>query len=110
MLILLLNKHPEYVIEKPELFSQELHEGYMAKSTLINILFSDSRSSILAHKVEKSIKEHVFNKYPEFQNDVEKNITLTYCIYGGFYAFFENRDYKDKTAVDMIGKLSAKLL
>lgn len=101
--------HPEYVIEKPELFSQELHEGYMANNTLINILFSGSRSSILVYKVETSIKKLVFCKYPEYQNDIEKNITLTYCIYGGFYAFFQNRNYKDRTVIDIIGKLSAKL-
>lgn len=101
--------HPEYVIQKPELFNQELHEGYMAKNMLINILFSGTRSNILVHKIEKSIKELVFAKYPEYQNDIAKNITLTYCIYGGFYAFYENRDYENKTVMDIIGMLSAKI-
>ena len=101
--------HPEYVLEKPELFNQELYEGHIAKHTLINILFSGTRSNILVHKIEKSIKELVFTKYPDYQNNAAKNITLTYCIYGGFYAFFENRDYKDEMVIDMIGKLSAKL-
>ena len=100
--------HPEYVIEKPELFGQELYEGYMAKSALIDILFSGSRNGILVSKVEMSIKELVFNKYPEYRDDVEKNVTLTYCIYGGFYAFLENRNYEAKTVMNMIGKLSAK--
>ena len=101
--------HPEYVIEKSELFTKELYEGHMAKNVLINILFSGTRSNVLIHKIEKSIKELVFAKYPEYQNDAAKNITLTFCIYGGFYAFFENRAYKDETIIDMIGKLSAKL-
>lgn len=101
--------HPEYVLEKPELFTQELYAGHMARRAMIDILFSGTRSNVLIHKIEKSIKELVFAKYPEYQNDVAKNITLTYCIYGGFYAFFENRDYKDETVIDMIGKLSAKL-
>jgi len=61
------------------------------------------------YKVETSIKKLVFFKYPEYQNDIEKNITLTYCIYGSFYAFFQNRNYKDRTVIDIIGKLSAKL-
>ena len=101
--------HPEYVIEKPELFTQELTEGYMSKNVLINILFSGSRSNTLVHKIEKSLKELVFRKYPEYQNDAAKNITLTYCIYGGFYAFWESREYNTETVIDMIGKLSAKL-
>ncbi len=101
--------HPEYIIEKPELFTKELTEGYMSKNTLINILFSGSRSNALVHKIEKSLKELVFRKYPEYQNDAAKNIMLTYCIYGGFYAFLESREYKDETVIDMIGKLSAKL-
>lgn len=101
--------HPEYVIQKPELFNRELHEGYMAKNTLIDILFSGTRSNILIHKIEKSIKKLVFAKYPEYQHDIVKNVTLTYCIYGGFYAFYENRAYEDKTVVDIIGMLSAKI-
>lgn len=100
--------HPEYVIEKPELFGQELYEGYMAKSTLINILFSGSRSGILVNKVEMSIKELVFDKYPEYRNDVEKNVTLIYCIYGGFYAFLENRNYEVKNVMKIICNLLAK--
>ncbi len=101
--------HPEYIIEKPELFTKELTKGYMSKNTLINILFSGSRSNALIHKIEKSLKELVFRKYPEYKNDAAKNITLTYCIYGGFYAYWESREYKDETVIDMIGKLSAKL-
>lgn len=99
--------HPEYVIQNPELFTRELYEGYMAKDSLIGILFSGSRSSMLVHKVEKSLKELVFAKYPEYQKDVAKNIALTYCIYGGFYAFYENRVYEDKAVIDIIGQLSA---
>lgn len=101
--------HPEYVIEKQELFSQELYRGYMAKSSLINILFSGSRSGILACKVEKSLKDFVFAKYPEYQNDIIQNVTLTYQIYGAFYAFSENRTYDDRAVIEIIGKLSAKL-
>lgn len=101
--------HPEYVIQKPELFDQELYEGYMAKNTLIKILFSGSRSSLLAQKVEKSLKDLIFAKYPEYKNDIIKNVTLTYSIYGGYYAFYENRTYEDTEVIDIIGKLSAKL-
>lgn len=101
--------HPEYVIEKPELFSQEIYEGYMAKSTLINILFSGSRNGILVNKVEMSIKKLVFDKYPEYQNDVGKNVILTYCIYGGFYAFLENRNYKDEVVINIIANLLSNI-
>ena len=101
--------HPEYVIEKPELFNQELYEGYMAKNTLINILFAGSRSSILVCKVEKSIKDLAFEKYPEYKNDLAKNIALTYCIYGAYYAFYENRAYEGTKVIEIISKLSARL-
>ena len=43
--------HPEYVIEKPELFTHELYAGHMARSALIEILFSGTRSNIFLHKI-----------------------------------------------------------
>ncbi len=61
------------IVKKPELFTQELTEGYMPKNTLINILFSGSRSHTLVHKIENSLKELVFRKYPEYKNDAAKN-------------------------------------
>lgn len=101
--------HPEYVILDPRSFTNALFEGYMSKNTLISILFSGSRNSILMHKVEKSLKEFIFSRYPEYKNDIIKNVTLTYCIYGAFFAFSENRNYEDDTVIDIIGTLLEKL-
>jgi AcrR family transcriptional regulator len=101
--------HPDYVLSHPEIFHQELYEGYMAKSARISVLFSGTRSGILANKIEKSMKNLVFTKYPEYEDDVEKNITLTYCIYGAYFAFCESKDYNDKIVMDIISKLSDKL-
>lgn len=102
-------EHPECAVENPALFSKEFLEGYLAKRTLIDILFSDSRSSILIHKIVQSIKELVFAQHPEHKDDLVKNVLLSYCVYGGFYALHENREYEDKELAEIIGSFSAKL-
>ncbi|MCH5342677.1 MAG: TetR/AcrR family transcriptional regulator [Acetatifactor sp.] len=101
--------HPENVIENPPVFIQELFEGCLAKDSLINILFSGVRNNLLIEKIESALMKLIHKTYPQLENDIEKNIMLTYTIYGGYYAFFKNRKYGDEVVINTIGGLSAIL-
>lgn len=100
---------PETVFEDTETFIRELFQAYSAKKSLIQILFSGSRSSALPRLVEQSIKELVFRMRPEYRKDAEKKIELSYRIYGGFYAYMQNLSYGEEVVVDVIGRMSRRI-
>ena len=77
----------EDVINNPIDFVHNLSLEYTAKTALITIVFSGSRREQLPQKILTTIKEQVFSKYPEYANSPEKNIMLTYSVYGGYYAY-----------------------
>lgn len=98
--------HPEYIMEKPAEFTKELFLAYLSQNSLTMILFSGSQRNHLADRIETSIKELVFQKYPEYRNDEEWNIILSFCIQGGYHTFQRNRDRDMNTVIAMIGKIS----
>ena len=52
--------HPEYMVEHPGAFTQELFLAYLSRDTLIQTLFSGSRSGRLIQKIEAGIKELIY--------------------------------------------------
>ena len=67
--------HPERVLEDTTFFSRELFMGFLAKDSLIGILFSGSRSKCLVQKIEVALKELVFGAYPQYR----RTRTLILC-------------------------------
>ena len=101
--------HPKNVIENPTAFTRELFEGCLSKNSLIDVLFSGTRSNLLIEKIEIALKNLIHTAYPQLENDITQNIMLTYTIYGGYYAFYKNRQYGDEIVIDAIGELLTKL-
>ena len=52
-------RHPENVINDPAAFSRELFEGCLAKSSLMDILFSGNRNGFLIERIEAVLKETI---------------------------------------------------
>lgn len=90
-------------------FSKQLFLAYTAQDTLISIIFSGSRKEQLPRKILCAMKEQFFERFPEYANNCEKNITLTYTVYGGYYAFVENRSYGDDVLIQTFGNISNKI-
>lgn len=101
--------HPENVIENPAAFTRELFERCLSKNSLINVLFSGTRSNLLIERIEIALKDLIHTAYPQLENDITQNIMLTYTMYGGYYAFYKNRRYGDEIVIDEIGELLTKL-
>ena len=70
------------------------------------ILFSGSQRNHLADRIETSIKELVFQKYPRYRNDEVWNIILSYCIQGGYHTFQRNREGDRNTLITVIGEIT----
>lgn len=101
--------HPEYLFEKPGAFTQELFLAYLSRDSLIQTLFSGSRSGHLIQKIEAGIKKLIFDQHPEYRNDPVKNIILSYQIYGAYYAFSGNRDKETGEVIAVLGEISEEL-
>jgi len=54
---------------------------------------SDAQRLRLIDRIHHAIKERLFETYPAYRDDFTINFYITYAVYGGFYAFFENQDY-----------------
>ena len=60
-------QHPEYLLEHPAEFARELLMAYVSQNSLTAILFSGSQANHFADSIERSIKQMIFEKYPEFE-------------------------------------------
>ncbi len=101
--------HPEYFEENPAEFTRELFYAFFAQNSLITILFSGKQRNHLADRIERSIKELIFEKYPEYRHDITKNIILSYCIQGGYHAYVGNPQCDVNLLVDIIGTLNRSI-
>ena len=99
----------EYSFENLNVVARELCLAFVSHISLINVLFSDKGHSYLAEKLEKEIKKTVFEKYPQYKEDAEKNILLSYCIQGSYYAYWNNQDVDVETLLQVIENI-VKLL
>ena len=86
--------------------TRELSYGFIAQSSLINILFSGNERSHLAYRIEESLKEIIFEKYPDYQNDLKWNIVLSYCIQGAYGAFQGSRGQDVNQVIEIISDIT----
>lgn len=98
--------HPNSVLSEPKLFIRELVEGFISNKSLIDIIFGSDRRNILADKFEREVRRFIFEKYPQHKNSPELNISLTYMIKGGYYAYAENSEYGADMVISVIGELA----
>ena len=99
----------EYTFEKLDVFTKELCIAFVSHKSLINILFSDKGHSYLANKLETEIKKTIFHKYPELQDNVEKNILLSYCVQGSYHAYVNNQDVEAEVLMHVIENIAKAL-
>ncbi|MBQ8296990.1 MAG: TetR/AcrR family transcriptional regulator [Ruminococcus sp.] len=99
-------EHPELIFQDTRLFVRELTESFIANERLIKILFEGNRSICFITLLEKKLKQFLLQFKPEYNESLEKNIALTYMVYGGYYAYMKYNEYDTKAVFDLIGKFS----
>ncbi len=100
----------EEILANPALFSERLFLAYTSHQSLIKIVFDGSRSDMLPQKIESAIKDAVFSRYPQYKEDIDFNVRLTYSIYGSFYTYKEYSQCTDDHTHKVIAELSEKVL
>lgn len=103
-------EHPEAIINDNKMFTEELTKAFISNQQLIKILFRDNRSINFVTIFEKKLKELILDVHPEYKESPEKNMALTYLIYGGYYTYFKYSEYDVKLIFELIGKLSDKII
>ena len=104
-----LPKEREYSVHSVEQFTRDLCLAFAAHISLINILFSGKEQNRLSVYIENSLKAVIFEKYPAFQGNLEKNILLSYCIQGGYHAYINNQSLTAEILTETISNI-VKLL
>lgn len=103
-------EHPGAVIDNHQLFTRELLEAFLAQQNLINLLFSGAQDSIVPKRIEHAIKSRLLELNPEAFNDPYVSISLTYQVYGGYYAFSQyNNKFGSMKVIDIIAEFSEKM-
>lgn len=88
-------------IENWEEFTIQLARAFYSQKSMIDILFSRGRESILPLRIEKGIKDYVFEKRSDLKNDISFNIWLTDRIMGTYFVLNE---YYDDYGIEKIVK------
>jgi len=96
-------------MRNPDIFTRELCLAFMSHSSIINTLFSGKERSRIADKLEHELKRAIFRLYPEFENNPQKNILLSYCIQGGYHAYLNNQSLSPEVLTEIISNM-VKLL
>jgi len=70
---------------------------------------SEAQRRRLVDRIHNAIKEQLFAARPAYRDDFAVNFYITYAIYGGFYAFYENQDFGEPELNDAIQRVTAYL-
>lgn len=97
-------KDLDYTFTNPELFTREVTLAFAKHFPQIQIIFSGKNKTHLATHLETIIKKVICAKYPEYENDIEKNILLSYCIHGAYNASLSNPDADVDTVIRVLEK------
>lgn len=89
--------------------TRELTYGFVAQSSLINILFSGNERSHLAYRIEESLREVIFESYPDYKDDLKWNIVLSYCVQGAYWAFQESRGQDVDQVIEIISDITERV-
>ena len=77
----------------------------MSQISLIRILFSGREQSHLGYRLDTALKEMLFHKYPEFRNDMSKQLLISYCIQGAYHAYLNNPQADTDTYVATVEQI-----
>ena len=101
---------PASLLTDPDRFNEELYCLLMAHESLLGLLFSGSRAGMLAARLERRLNDYIFERHPDYREDLEKNVVLTYLIHGAYHAYMQYRDHDPKAVLLIIDRMAASVL
>lgn len=89
-------------------FSRNLIYATEQFRSRIEILFSGMNNEFIS-RLSNKLKEKIFAAFPEFRYDVEKNIMISYIVYGSYNASISDFNCSDEEKIFHICRFSEKL-
>lgn len=86
-------------LENPKKYSYELFHAFVKNRRMLNTVFSGSRHSQFANKVEHRIKARLYDRYPELKNRTN-DVIFTFLIQGSFYTVAESVPDKEPDSTE----------
>lgn len=102
--------HPEYLVTHPKEGILALTSAFLRQGNLFNILFSGTRQGILIERIENNLKEKIYDIYPEYRMDLEKELLLSVLIHGNFHAFISHTDEDFDRVIEILGDISENMM
>ena len=94
----------DYNFSNSEIFTREVTLAFVNYMPQIILMFSGKSQTHLAIHLETIIKKIIFAKYPKYENEIETNILLSYCIHGAYNASLSNPDIDPETIIRVLEK------
>lgn len=92
-----------------EVFIRELCMSFLSHISLMKILFSGKEQSRLGIRIEKDMKELLYQKYPGYRQDVKKSILFSYLIQGAYHAYLNNQEADVQTLVAVLAEVAGAI-
>jgi len=86
---------PMLILTDPVIFTSSFLAALEADKNRVSILFSDAQAGALPMRIVSHLKEQIYEKYSQHQNNPAIPIYLTYTIMGSYYACMENSNQLD---------------
>lgn len=102
-------KDRDYTLNNPEVFTKELSLAFAMHMDQIKILFSGRNKNRLADHLERLVKQYIFQKYPDYKDNAEKNVLLSYCIYGAYNTQLANSEIEPETIIKVLENIMKAL-
>ncbi len=85
---------------------KKMAEVIMSQGELFRTVFSGNRAPYAVVKLDRYLRERLYESYPEYENNLSVNVKLTALNYGCYYAFLiygnENPEKVLKSLSEMI--------
>ena len=102
--------NPQNLVLNPKQAVFELYTAITSQGTLFRILFSGSRQHILLEKIEKHLKARIYDFFPEYKNNLEKEVLLSVLIQGCFRTFSAYQEQDTAEVLRILGNINDCLL
>lgn len=87
-------------------FIRELCMSFLSHIYLMKILFSGKEQSRLGIRIERNMKELLYQKYPGCRQDVKKSILFSYLIQGAYHAYLNHQEADVQTLISVLTEVA----
>lgn len=98
--------------DDPKKHASDMFHAFIKNRRMLNTIFSGSRHSNFANKIEQRIKTRLYTDFPKL-NTLCNDVVLTFLIQGTFYTVTESvpdKENNDSEELEIINRLTDKLI